>query len=179
MKKNILAISGSTRLHSTSLNVIKAFSDLSKELFQVKVFSGISELPHFNSDLDNEKVSFLISDFRKLISEADGVLICTPEYAMGIPGTLKNAIDWTVSSSEFNKKPTALITASTLGEKGHASLLDTLKIIDATISNETQLLIPLAKTKISEGSKITDVKTFHEIQSLISAFEKLISENNF
>lgn len=176
MKKNILAISGSSRLHSTSLNVIKAFIDLSKELFQVKVFSGISELPHFNPDLDNENVSYYVTDFRKLITEADGVLICTPEYAMGVPGTLKNAIDWTVSSCDFNKKPTALITASTIGEKGHASLFDTLKIIDANILKETQLLIPMAKTKITEDSKITDVKTFHDIQNLISAFEKIIHE---
>jgi chromate reductase len=179
MKKNILAISGSTRLHSTSLNVINAFSDLSKELFHVKVFSGISELPHFNPDLDNETVSNHVYDFRELIRNADGVLICTPEYAMGVPGTLKNAIDWTVSSCEFNKKPTALITASTMGEKGHASLLDTLRIIEANILKETQLLIPLAKTKITSDNKIINEETFHEIQCLISAFEKLISTNNF
>lgn len=173
--KKILAISGSTRLNSTNLNVIQAFIGLTKEIFKVEIFNGIAELPHFNPDLDNEHVSTFVTDFRKLITEADGVLICTPEYAMGVPGTLKNAIDWTVSSSEFNKKPTALITASTMGEKGHASLLETLKIIDSTISNETQLLIPLAKTKINAKCEITNEKTLSELNSLILAFEKVIS----
>ena len=175
MMKKILAISGSTRLNSTNLNVIHAFIDLTKEIFNVEVFNGIAELPHFNPDLDNENASSFVTDFRKLIMEADGVLICTPEYAMGVPGTLKNAIDWTVSSCEFNKKPTALITASTMGEKGHASLLETLKIIDSTISNETQLLISLAKTKINAKFEITNEKTLSELNNLITAFEKAIS----
>lgn len=174
VKKNILAISGSTRLHSTNLNVIHAFIELTSDIFNVEVFVGISELPHFNPDLDNETVSNHVSGFRELIRNADGVLICTPEYAMGVPGTLKNAIDWTVSSSEFNKKPTALITASTMGQKGHDSLLETLKIIDATISKETQLLISLAKTKITSNNKIINEETFHEMQHLISEFDKLI-----
>ena len=175
MKKNILAISGSTRLHSTNLNVINAFVDLTSDIFNVEVFVGISELPHFNPDLDNETVSNHVIVFRELIRKADGVLICTPEYAMGVPGTLKNAIDWTVSSCEFNKKPTALITASAMGQKSHSSLLETLKIIDATISNETQLLISLAKTKITSDNKIINEETFHEMQRLISAFDILIS----
>ncbi len=175
MKKNILAISGSTRLHSTNLNVIHAFVGLTKDIFNVEVFVGISDLPHFNPDLDNDTVSNHVSDFRELIRNADGVLICTPEYAMGVPGTLKNAIDWTVSSSEFNKKPTALITASTMGQRGHDSLLETLKIIDATISNETQLLISLAKTKITSENKIINEETFIEMQQLISAFDIIIS----
>ena len=175
MMNKILAISGSTRLNSTNLNIIHAFISLTKGIFSVEIFNGIAELPHFNPDLDNENVSSFITDFRKLISEADGVLICTPEYAMGVPGTLKNAIDWTVSSCEFNKKPTALITATTIGEKGHASLLETLKIIDSTISNETQLLISLAKTKINANFEITNEKTLSELNNLISAFEKVIS----
>lgn len=118
MKKKILAISGSTRVNSTNLNVINAFINLTKDIFEVEIYNKISELPHFNPDLDTLDVSSKVTDFRKLINDSDGVLICTPEYAMGVPGTLKNAIDWTVSSCEFNKKPTALITASTMGEKG-------------------------------------------------------------
>ena len=160
MKKNILAISGSTRLHSTNLNVINAFVDLTSDIFNVEVFVGISELPHFNPDLDNETVSNHVIVFRELIRKADGVLICTPEYAMGVPGTLKNAIDWTVSSCEFNKKPTALITASAMGQKSHSSLLETLKIIDATISNETQLRFYLALFKISRPLSFFDKNAF-------------------
>ncbi len=130
------------------------------------------ELPQFNPDNDNEKAGDQVADLRRQLREADGVLICTPEYAMGVPGTLKNAIDWTVSSADLYRKPTALITASSVGEKGHASLLETLKVIDANITDETQLLISHAKLKVSNEYKITDDKTLAEVEMLIQAFHK-------
>ena len=94
----------------------------------------------------------------------------------GSSGTLKNAIDWTVSSADFYRKPTAIITASSVGEKGHASLLETLNVIDANISDETQLLISHAKLKVSNEYKITDAKTLLEVEMLIGAFDKVIRE---
>lgn len=169
-KHKILALCGSTRKNSTNLNLIKAIADLAKEKFELILFKGLSDIPHFNPDLDNDNPSQSVISFRKQLKEADGILICTPEYAMGVPGTLKNAIDWTVSSMEFSKKPTALITASTMGEKGHTSLLETLKVIEADITDETQLLIPFAKTKVSQECKITDSKTLSEVNALIDAF---------
>jgi chromate reductase, NAD(P)H dehydrogenase (quinone) len=82
-----------------------------------------------------------------LISTATAVIICTPEYAHGVPGTLKNAIDWTVSANEFNNKPTALITASTDGTYAHNALLETLRVIEAKNIDRHQLLIQFAKLK--------------------------------
>src|SRR5882672_3713644 len=131
MKKKILAICGSTRKTSSNLNLINAIKDLAQANFELTIFERLTEIPHFNPDLDNETPPDAITDFRKQLREADGILICTPEYAMGVPGTLKNAIDWTVSSCEFSHKPVALITASSLGENAHESLLKTLKIIES------------------------------------------------
>lgn len=168
-KKRIIAISGSTRASSSNLNLMRAMADLSKEIFDMILLDGLDNLPHYNPDLDQDNPPAEISDFRKKLKEADGILICTPEYAMGVPGTLKNAIDWTVSSMEFSHKPTALITASSLGHKGHASLMETLKIIEANITPETQLVIPHAKTKISQDNKITDTQTLLEVNALIDA----------
>ncbi|MFM9840899.1 MAG: NADPH-dependent FMN reductase [Cyclobacteriaceae bacterium] len=169
-KHKVLALCGSTRKNSTNLNLIKAIADLTKEKFEIIVFEGLTEIPHFNPDLDTDNPPQLVTDFRKKLREVNGILICTPEYAMGVPGTLKNVIDWTVSSMEFSKKPTALITASSMGEKGHASLLETLKVIEADITDETQLLIPFAKTKVSQDCKITDSKTLSEVNALLNAF---------
>lgn len=173
-KKKIIAIPGSTRIHSTHLNFIKAIAELADDKFDIIIFDGIATLPHFNPDLDNNDPPQEITGFRNQLRNADGILICTPEYAMGVPGTLKNAIDWTVSSMEFSHKPTALITASSMGQKGHASLLETLKIIEAKITVETQLLVSYAKTKISREHKITDEKTLIEIKALIEAFNKIL-----
>jgi NAD(P)H-dependent FMN reductase len=165
--KKIIAISGSTRLSSSNLNLIKAIAELAGPKLEIDIFESIDRIPHFNPDLDNEHPPYEVTEFRKRLREADGILICTPEYAMGVPGTLKNAIDWTVSSMEFSKKPTALITASSMGEKGHASLLETLKIIEAGISDETQLLISHVKMKVNDKGEIVDEKTLKEVKKLI------------
>ena len=173
-KNKIMAISGSTRERSTNLNLINAIIDLASDIFDVTVYRGLMLLPPFNPDYDNEKAGEFVVDLRTQLRRSDGVIICTPEYAMGVPGTLKNAIDWTVSSADFYRKPTALITASSVGEKGHASLLETLKVIDANITDETQLLISHAKHKVSNDYKVTDAKTLTEVEKLILAFDKVI-----
>jgi chromate reductase len=174
-KIKILAISGSTRKNSSNLNLIKAIADLGSETFSVNIFEGLSALPHFNPDLDNEAAPEPVKEFRRQLREAEGLLICTPEYAIGVPGTLKNAIDWTISSMEFFKKPVALITASLSGEKAHKSLLGTLLIIEAQMTADTQLLIPFVKTKINEDCKITDKETLNKVTRLIQSLSEIIA----
>lgn len=109
-KINILAISGSTRKNSSNGNLIKAIAALTTDIFTIEIFEGINMLPHFNPDLDYGKVEedLQVANFRRKVSAADAILICTPEYAVGVPGSLKNAIDWTVSTMNFSKKPVAL-----------------------------------------------------------------------
>ena len=173
-RKKILAISGSLRQNSTNLNLIKAIIELYSEKLDIKIFEGLSDIPHFNPDLDNDSPPNKIIDFRRQLNEVDGVLICTPEYAMGVPGTLKNAIDWTVSSCEFSHKPVALITASSDGQKGHRSLLETLKVIECDIPDDSQLLISFVKTKVSNEEKITDRPTLEQVKKLMSSLVKTI-----
>jgi NAD(P)H-dependent FMN reductase len=174
VKKNIVAICGSTRRQSSNFFLIRAIEELGKDFFDLRLFDLIGELPQFNPDMDNESPPILVADFRKLLHEADGILICTPEYAMGVPGSLKNAIDWTVSSMEFSQKPTALITASLSGVKAHASLMETLLVIEAKIPDETQLIISFIKTKVNEAGVITDEKTKAGVQKLLEAFYRLM-----
>jgi len=177
-KKKILAISGSTRQSSANLSLIKAIIDFSADNLEIKIFQGLPNIPHFNPDLDNDHAPDAVIDFRREINEADGILVCTPEYAMGVPGTLKNAIDWTVSSCEFSHKPVALITASSQGQKGHLSLLETLKIIECDIPDDSQLLISFIKTKVSSEGKITDTETLGKVKKLMSALIKTIERKS-
>lgn len=171
--KNVIALCGSTAKNSTNRNLINAIKNLTIEKMSIEFYDELGKLPHFNPDDDQDNPPGLISDFRKLLRSSDGILICTPEYAMGVPGTLKNAIDWTVSSMEFSHRPTALITASSLGQKGHQSLLETLRIIEANLTTETQLIISHAKTKINEAG-ITDKETEAAVTRLLFSFEKLM-----
>jgi chromate reductase, NAD(P)H dehydrogenase (quinone) len=177
VRKKVVAICGSTKAASTNLKYIQAFAALGKAQFETAVFVDLAGIPHFNPDLDTDDPPAPVSSFRMLLRQADGILICTPEYAMGVPGTLKNAIDWTVSSMEFSKKPVALITASSVGEKGHRSLLETLHILEAGVVETTQLLIPFAKTKINAAGEITHQATLAEIQTLIVAFSEMLQQN--
>ena len=174
-KKKILALSGNTREQSTQKNLITAMKNLSNDFFTISLFDSLAGIPHFNPDLDTDQPPEQVTAFRQSLKEADGILICTPEYAMGVPGTLKNAIDWTVSSCEFSHKPTALITESSLGYKGHASLMETLRIIEAGVTNETQLVIPFIKTKVSRECVITDENTRADVKKLLEALSSLIT----
>ena len=174
--RKVLAISGSTRSQSTNLNYIKAVSVLAADAFSVEVYKGLMDIPAFNPDNDGDEPPAVIADFRNQLKKADGILICTPEYAMGVPGSLKNAIDWTVSSMEFSHKPVALITASLSGLKGHAALLETLHVIEAKITADTGLIISFAKTKISDDCTITDEAVLAAVKKMVEAFSVLMQE---
>jgi len=165
-RSRIIAIPGSMSQRSVNLSLIRSIIHIFSDRLDIKVFEGLADIPHFNPDLDNENPPENVSNFRRQLKQADGILICTPEYAMGVPGTLKNAIDWTVSSMEFSHKPVALITASTTGQKGHQSLINTLKIIEADMPDDSQLLISYVKTKVKDD-KIIDPQTLQQIKELI------------
>lgn len=172
--KKILAISGSTRKQSSNLTIIKKIQELTADNWEMTICDYPEQLPHYNPDLDTEVAPELVNAFRKAVSESDGILICTPEYAMGIPGTLKNALDWTVSVGSFSQKAVAVITASSLGEKAHESLIGTIRIIDAKLPDETTLLISNIRTKFDADGKLVDVETLGKIQELINYFEKMV-----
>ncbi|MFA6457150.1 MAG: NADPH-dependent FMN reductase [Bacteroidota bacterium] len=176
--KKILAIPGSNRIHSTHLNLIRTITTLAEGKFDVIEYNTIGGLPHFNPDIDNGSSPQPVIEFRRQLQAVDGVLICTPEYAMGVPGTLKNALDWTVSSADFYRKPVSLITASSVGQKGHAALMETLNIIGSVITAETQLIIPFIKTKIGSDGTILDPETEHKVKTLVDKFTILLNSSN-
>lgn len=169
-RKKVLAISGSTRQNSSNHKLINAIAALAAGQMDITTFDGIDTLPHFNPDNNNGQVVKEVEDFRKLLRDADGVLICTPEYAHGVPGSLKNAIDWTVSTNEFSHKPTALITASTDGRFGHTALLETLRVIEAKNIDQLQMVIQFIRTKVSDDGQITHDQTLQNIKQLIEDF---------
>jgi chromate reductase len=173
-KKKILVISGSTREKSVNSNLIHYIKNTYTDLDFI-IYNGLANLPHFNVDLDTAEPPTTVIELRQALKNADGVLICTPEYAMGLPGSLKNLLDWTVSSADFSKKPVAVITASTSGEKAHESLLGTLRIIEAVINEEATLVISHAKGKVTDKAEIRDGKTKAEVKEVMEAFTTLIN----
>jgi len=177
-KIKILAISGSIRQGSSNHLLIEAIAKLFESKLEITLFESLSELPHFSPDFNDDNTPTQVTAFRQQLCNADGVLICTPEYAHGVPGSLKNAIDWTVASAEFSHKPTVLITASTDGRFGHQALLETLKVIEAENIESLQLLIQFVRTKIGADKQIKDEKVLDDVTQLIHRFINTIIEKN-
>ena len=176
-KKKILAISGSTRADSVNLHILKAIAHMYADVADWNVYTKIDQLPHFNPDLDKEPFPVAVIDFRKQIEEADGVLICTPEYVYSLPGSLKNAIEWTVSTTLFTEKPAALITAASSGYKAHEALNLLMRTLYVKIADNGTLLITAPKTKLSIDGTITDQATLLAIRKLVDSFIKLLFTN--
>ncbi len=171
----IFAIFGSTRSDSANLHILNSIATIYAEKASIMVYAELDRLPHFNPDLDNEAAPPSITHFRKQIQDSDGVLICTPEYVYSLPGSFKNAIEWTVSTILFTNKPVALITAASSGQKAHEALASLMMNIGAKIS--ASLLIQAPKTKVSVEGKITDNQTLLNIQQLMDTFITTLSEN--
>ena len=147
MKKKILAISGSTKANSTNETLLKMMGEMAKDKCDMSIYP-IGSLPFFNPDIDRDGAPEEVLDFRRQIETAEAVIICTPEYVFSLPGVLKNALEWTVSSSSFSGKKTALIVASANGEKAFESLQLIMKTIEARVDEKTSQLIQGAKGKV-------------------------------
>jgi len=137
------------------------------EQVEFTIYTGLAEIPAFN---DSNEIPETVEAFIKLLSEADGVFFVIPEYAFGVPGALKNALDWTVSSSTaFPDKPVALITAATGGDKAHAAFLLTLKAISAKIPEGATLLLSFIRSKLNEKNEVKERTTLDSIKRVINS----------
>jgi chromate reductase len=174
-KKKILALSGSTRANSSSLQIIHFISEMTEKDLEITIYNGLTDLPFFNQDLDKDKVPETVLNFRKAIENADGVIICTPEYVFSVPGVLKNAIEWIVSTVVFSDKPTAVITASSSGIKGHESLILIMKTVGAKLNDDSALLIQGVQSKLTKDGKINNESTLSELNKLIAAFKRSLN----
>ncbi|HVZ63634.1 MAG TPA: NADPH-dependent FMN reductase [Lacunisphaera sp.] len=139
----ILAISGSLRARSVNRAVLQAARALAPAGMSVELFPGLAALPPFNPDLDLDPAPAPVAAWRSAVAAADALLFCTPEYAHGVPGTLKNALDWLVSYEGFIAKRVAIINARPGGEHAQASLRETLRVMNARVLEPACVTLPL------------------------------------
>jgi len=166
-KKKILGISGSLRANSSASAILNVVAGMVPEQVEFSIYNGVAEIPAFN---DSNEIPETVVAFIKLLSDADGVFFVIPEYAFGVPGALKNALDWTVSSSTaFPDKPVALITAATGGDKAHAAFLLTLKAMSTKIPEGATLLLSFIRSKLNEKNEVKDKATLDSIRTVISS----------
>src|SRR5450631_3779887 len=110
---------------------------------EVILYEGLGVLPHFNPDLDGDESPQLVLELRSEVGLADGLLISSPEYAHGVPGSLKNALDWLVASVEFPNKAVALLNTSPRATHALAQLTEILTTMSARLIPAASLTFAL------------------------------------
>jgi len=123
---------GSVNKSSVNQKILENIAALIPDTININLFDNLTTLPHFNpfETINNPPASVI--DFRERIQQADGVIICMPEYVFSIPAILKNAIEGCVATTVFSDKPVGLITASTSGVKGREQLKLIMNTLTAT-----------------------------------------------
>ncbi|MBL7761438.1 MAG: NAD(P)H-dependent oxidoreductase [Sediminibacterium sp.] len=175
MKKNILAIIGSASSNSSNLRLVEQIALLSGNSLNIEIYEGLQDLPHFNPALSVDQPPEAVQLIRQKIEQADGILICTPEYIFSIPSGLKNLLEWCVATTIFAQKPTGLITASSNGAEGHRELTRIMQTIDAKFTADTSLLINGIKSKIDLNGNLREALKNQLIQ-FINNLKKMVDE---
>ncbi len=178
LKKNILAIIGSASENSANLQLVELIGDLTKHQLNLSVYKELKSLPHFDPELSANNPPEKITELRNKIHQADGIIICTPEYVFSIPSGLKNAIEWCIATTVFSDKPCGLITASAHGQKGHEELQLIMKTAMATFNDNTTLLIQGIKGKFDQQGNLISKETRNELERFIAAFISLTNQNS-
>lgn len=174
LQLNVLGVSGSLRKGSFNTALLNAARSLAPEGVTIAVAEPLDRLPHFNPDLDSDDAEPIqaVQAWRSAIERADGLLIASPEYAHDIPGVLKNALDWIVSSEAIVNKPIAVITASPnhLGAvKAQASLVKTLSVLSNNVIKAALLSVPAVNKKIDSEGRLVDPETTNALKATIEA----------
>ena len=170
----ILAISGSLRATSSNGTLLRAARALAPAGVEVVVYDGLGDLPHFNPDVDDAGAPPLVLDFRDRLRGADAVLISSPEYAHGVPGVLKDALDWLVGSGELVGKLAALVDAAPRAAWAHASLTETLTVMMARIVPEASPAIALTGKKLDEGGMAADPEIAGPMRAALAALARAV-----
>ncbi|MEO6260628.1 MAG: NADPH-dependent FMN reductase [Thermoanaerobaculia bacterium] len=178
---NILAICGSLRRGSSNLGLLRAASRLAPSPMKVSIYEGLGALPHFNPDLDREGATppQPVRELRALIGEAAGLLISSPEYAHGVPGSMKNALDWLVSSPEPIGKPVLLLNAAANGgEFAQASLAETLRVMGFDLLTDASRMTPFLLQKLDDEGSLIDSESATAIRTSLDALGATIRQRH-
>ena len=175
---DVLAISGSLRTSSKNSALLEAAQRLAPPGMVIALDGSIGALPHFNPDLDamdGAAMPASAARWRARVAAADGVLISSPEYAHGVPGVLKNALDWLVSSTEVPGKPFALLTASSLSVHAPAQLREILTTMNTRFVDDASVAIPVSGGVRDASAILRDAERSAMLRAALEAFRRAIS----
>jgi chromate reductase len=169
----ILAISGSLRAASTNSALLRAAALLAPAGVEIELYKDLGGLPHFNPDLEDAEPP-AVTGLRARVREAGGLLFAVPEYAHGVPGALKNLLDWLVGGEEFIDKPVALFNASPRATHAQASLRETIRTMSGHIVEEASIPVPLLGKVLDPEAIAADPELSVMLRGALAAFARAI-----
>ena len=168
---HILALSGSLRAASINSALLRAAARLAGPDVQVHVSTCIARLPLFNPDLDPAEQPAVLALYAE-VQAADALLIASPEYAHGISGAMKNALDWMVSFEPCVAKPVAVLNASPRAHIADSALREILKTMSAEIVEDASVSIPLLGAHLSEDGMVADAMVSQAVRQVLAALQR-------
>lgn len=168
----ILTISGSLRAASSNARALEAVALLSPKDWTARACRPLDQLPFFNPDIEQAGLPDAAADWRAAVAWADALIISSPEYAHGVPGVLKNALDWLVGGIEITDKPIALFNATPPAEFAHAQLRETLRVMGGKVIDDASIALALRGRSI-DARAIADDPQFSS--AILNAFDALRS----
>jgi len=172
---NILAISGSLRAASTNSALLAALAANAPVDCRVEIYDGLGRLPIFNPDDEGERTPPEAARLIEAVTGADGIVVSCPEYAHGVPGGMKNALDWLVSRDAAVGKPAMLVHASPRSLFARAALAEIMRTMSFALYEETTLEILLIGKKPPEmGAILAGAAQRLAMREALSAFAGFI-----
>ena len=178
-KAKILGISGSLRARSSNTELLKAAATIASDIADINLWSGLDTLPHYNPDHDAEGAELpeSVNSLRAEIKAADALLISTPEYAHGLPGSLKNALDWLVSGPEMVGKPIGVLNASSRSVHAQAQLQEILRTMSVNLVTRSVALVPMDGRRL-DASGVADQEDLAAIvRNAVSALAATVGQS--
>ncbi|VAW60889.1 NADPH-dependent FMN reductase [hydrothermal vent metagenome] len=173
----ILAVSGSLREKSYNTALINAVAKLAPNDIEVLVFDDMNSIPLFNPDRENENIS-AVTNLKKALKKSNGLLISSPEYAHGISGVLKNALDWLVSGDEFPYIPVALANTSPRASHAQTALREVISTMSGVIIENASITVALLGTELDENGIINNSEISQHIIEKLNIFKTHITNND-
>ena len=172
----LYALCGSQRRASANRRLLEALQLGCPEGITIAICDLIGDLPVFNPDNEGERTPVIVERFAAEIRKADGLIVACPEYAHGIPGGFKNALDWLVSRDEVPFKPLMFAHASHRGDLVLAQLTDVLQTMSLHIVEDAFLRLPVAgKSDEIQAAMLLEVRESGLLSASLRRFAQAIA----
>ena len=180
MAVRVAGIAGSLREGSLNKGLLRAALELAPPGMELQMYTRLGDIPPYNDDVFQKGDPEAVADLKAFIGGADALLIATPEYNYGVPGVLKNAIDWAsrpAGKSPLNRKPAAIMGCSPgLGGtiRAQHALRQSFVFTDTYVMSQPEIKLPSAAPLFDSSAKLVDETACQYLKKFLEAFSHWI-----